>query len=188
MRDEKAAPIIAVFGSSQPQPGSEEYAEARYVGRLLGEAGFTVMTGGYGGTMAAVSQGAADVGGHVIGVTSKRIEEYRPMPPNEWVVDEIRFDTQRDRLLHLVFNNDGMIALPGGIGTLSEVALAWSMLQTGEMPERALVLLGHLWRETILTYAQAETIRQRDMDLLYLANGPVTAVGFIKQRLASRLP
>lgn len=180
-------PIVAVFGSSQPLPDSEEYAEARYVGRLLGEAGFTVMTGGYGGTMAAVSQGAAAAGGHVIGVTSNRIEQFRPMPPNEWVAEEIRHDTQRERLLYLVMQNDGMIALPGGIGTLSEVALAWSMLQTGEIPERPLVLLGDVWRETIQIYARAETIRQRDMDLLYLALGPDTAVGYMKQRLMSRL-
>lgn len=187
MDESKMPPVIAIFGSSRPQPESEEYTEARYVGGLLAEAGFTVMTGGYGGTMAAVSQGAAEAGGHVIGVTSNRIERFRPMPPNEWVAEEIRFDTQHERLLHLVMNNDGMVALPGGIGTLSEVALAWSMLQTGEIPERPLVLLGNTWRETIQTYAQAETIRQRDMDLLYLANGPVTAVGYVKQRLISRL-
>lgn len=175
--------IVAVFGSSRPSPDSAEYAEARYTGRLLAEAGLSVMTGGYGGTMAAVSQGAAEAGGHVIGVTSNRIEQFRPTPPNEWVMQEIRHDTQRDRLLQLVMNNDAMIALPGGIGTLSEVALAWSMLQTGEIPERPLVLLGEIWRETIQTYARAETIRQRDLDLIYLANSPVTAVGYVRQQL-----
>jgi uncharacterized protein (TIGR00730 family) len=179
--------IVSVFGSSKPTPDSEPYEEARYVGRLLAEAGITVMTGGYGGTMAAISQGASEAGGHVIGVTSNRIEQFRPTPPNEWVAEEIRHETQRDRLIHIVMNNDGMIALPGGIGTLSEVSLAWSMLQTGEIAERPLVLLGNIWRETIQVYAKAETIRQRDMDLLYLANGPVTAVGYIKQQLADLL-
>jgi uncharacterized protein (TIGR00730 family) len=179
--------IVSVFGSSKPTLGSEPYEEARYVGRLLAEAGFAVMTGGYGGTMAAISQGASEAGGHVIGVTSNRIEQFRPTPPNEWVAEEIRHETQRDRLIHIVMNNDGMIALPGGIGTLSEVSLAWSMLQTGEIAERPLVLLGNIWRETIQVYAKAETIRQRDMDLLYLANGPVTAVGYVKQQLTDRL-
>ena len=182
-----AQPVISVFGSSAPQPGSEPYAEARLVGQLLAEAGFAVATGGYAGTMAAVSRGAAEAGGRVIGVTSSHIEKWRPTPANEWVAEEIRLDSQQDRLLYLVMNNDGMLALPGGIGTLSEVALAWSLMQTGTIEERPLVLLGQTWRETIRVYAQEEYIRPRDLDLLYLANSGVTGVGYIRQRLADRL-
>lgn len=178
--------IVAIFGSSAPAPDSEAYDDARRLGQQLAEAGFVVATGGYGGTMAAVSQGAAGAGGHVIGVTSGHIERYRPMPANEWVAEEIRFESQRDRLVHLVMNNDAMIALPGGIGTLSEVALAWSLLQTGEMPARPLVLLGPTWRETIRVYAQAEYIRPRDMDLVYLATSAETAVAYVKQSLVAR--
>ena len=178
--------VVAVFGSSAPAPDSEAYEDARRLGQQLAEAGFVVATGGYGGTMAAVSQGAAGAGGHVIGVTSGHMERYRPMPANEWVAEEIRHESQRDRLLHLVLNNDAMIALPGGIGTLSEVALAWSLLQTGEIAARPLVLLGPVWRETIRIYAQAEYIRPRDMDLIYLATSPETAVAYVKQSLATR--
>ncbi len=78
--------VIAVFGSSAPQPGSAAYEEARQIGRLLAEAGCAVATGGYCGTMAAVSQGAAEAGGHVIGVTCDQIEQFRPLGPNEWVL------------------------------------------------------------------------------------------------------
>lgn len=184
---EMSQSIISVFGSSAPQPDSEAYEEARRLGAMLAEAGFVVATGGYGGTMAAVSQGAAEAGGHVIGVTSDHMEKWRAHPPNPWVGEEIRHASQRDRLMQLVMNNDGMIALPGGIGTLSEVALAWSLMQTGEMAQRPLVLLGPVWRETIRTYAQAEYIRPRDMDLIYLATSAETAVGYMRQRLADRL-
>lgn len=179
--------IISVFGSSAPLPDSEAYAEARVLGALLAEAGYAVATGGYGGTMAAVSQGASESGGRVIGVTSAHMENWRPTPPNQWVNEEVRHDTQRDRLLYMVMHNDGMIALPGGIGTLSEVALAWSLMQTGETPARPLVLLGSTWRETIRVYSQAEYIRPRDMDLIYLATSAETAVGYMRQRLATQL-
>ncbi len=180
-------PVISVFGSSMPEPESEAYQEARRLGFLLAEAGFTVATGGYGGTMAAVSRGASEGGGRVIGVTSGHMEKWRPMPPNEWVGEEVRLDSQRDRLLYLVMNNDGMMALPGGIGTLSEVALAWSLMQTNEMAARPLVLLGQTWRDVIRAYAQAEYIRSRDMDLIYLATSAETAVGYVRQRLVERL-
>ena len=180
-------PVISVFGSSAPQPDSEPYEEARRLGLALAEAGFAVATGGYGGVMAAVSRGAAEARGRVIGVTSSHMEQWRPTPPNEWVSEEIRHSSQRERLLHLVTQNDGMIALPGGIGTLSEVALAWSLLQTGEISTRPLVLLGPTWRETIRVYSQAEYIRPRDIDLLYLATSAETAVAYVRQRLADRL-
>ncbi|WP_420643793.1 LOG family protein [Candidatus Leptofilum sp.] len=170
---------ISVFGSSAPQPGSAAFAEAQRVGKLLAEAGFAVATGGYSGTMTAVSQGAAGAGGHVVGVTCDQIEQFRPLGPNRWVKEEIRYPTLRERLLHLVTHSDGMIVLPGGIGTLSEMTLAWSFLQVGEVPVQPLVLLGDLWRQTVDAFYSPDYVRRRDMDLLLYADNPKTAVAHI---------
>lgn len=175
--------IIAVFGSASPTADSEAYRLAHRVGRLLAEAGFAVATGGYSGTMSAVSQGACEVGGHVIGVTSAQIERFRPLGCNEWVKEEIKYESLRERLLHLVTNNDGMIVLPGGVGTLSEMALAWSFIQVGEMPPRPLVLLGDLWRETIEAFLRPEYVRDSHLDLLHLANTPEEAVAHLVQNV-----
>ena len=68
---------ISVFGGSSPKPGDLAYEQAYYLGKLIGEAGYTVLTGGYIGTMEAVSRGAAEAGGHVIGVTCDQIENWR---------------------------------------------------------------------------------------------------------------
>ncbi|RMG89414.1 MAG: LOG family protein [Chloroflexi bacterium] len=152
------------------------------VGQLLAEAGFAVATGGYSGTMAAVSQGAAEAGGHVIGVTCNQIERFRPLGPNQWVKQEIRYESLRERLLHLVTQNDGMIVLPGGIGTLSEMTLAWSFLQVGEISPRPLVLLGALWRETVDVFARPEYLRPEHLALLVFADSPETAVAHIRQQ------
>jgi uncharacterized protein (TIGR00730 family) len=176
-------PLISVFGSSAPQPGSSAYEEARQVGRLLAAAGFVVATGGYSGTMSAVSQGAAEAGGHVIGVTSEQIERFRPLGPNEWVMEEIRYETLQDRVLHLVKINDGMIVLPGGIGTLSEMALAWSLMQVGEIEERPLSLLGPTWRETIAAFNDLAVIRPQHMELLHFADTAETAVSFVVEQI-----
>jgi uncharacterized protein (TIGR00730 family) len=162
------SPVIAVFGSSAPKPGEPDYEEARQVGRLLAEAGFTVSTGGYMGTMAAVSQGACEAGGHVIGVTCSQIETFRARGPNEWVKEEIRYDTLRDRLLHLIDHNDGMITLPGGIGTLSEMSLAWSLIQVGEITPRPLILMGKMWQDTFKAFVQRPYVHE-DHELLVKA-------------------
>jgi uncharacterized protein (TIGR00730 family) len=168
--------IISVFGSSAPQPGSAAFEEARQLGRLLAEAGFAVATGGYSGTMKAVSQGASEAGGHVIGVTSAQIEQFRPLGVNQWVAEEIKYESFRDRLMHLVLNNNGMITLPGGIGTLSEMSLAWSFLQVGEVNPRPLALLGDMWRDGIRGFYRQDYVQRVYLDLLFFADSPEMAV------------
>jgi uncharacterized protein (TIGR00730 family) len=172
--------VITVFGSAAPGPGSDAYESARAVGRLLAEAGYAVATGGYCGTMTAVSQGAAEGGGHVIGVTSEQIERFRPLRPNDWVEEEIRYPTLRERLLHLVRYNDGMIALPGGIGTLSEVALAWNFLQVGEIEPVPLVLLGSIWNDTIHTFNDPQYIREQHLSMLTFSDTIEAAVAHLR--------
>ena len=171
--------IISVFGSSRPEPDSQAYKDAYAVGKLLAEAGYGVISGGYAGTMAGASQGASEAEGHVIGVTSSQIETYRPIPPNQWVKEEIRQELLRDRVMYLVMNNDGMIVLPGGIGTLSEMALAWSLMQVGDIPKRPFVLLGPIWQQMLETFFDAAYVKAKDYSLLQFADSPETAVDML---------
>ncbi|HLF02518.1 MAG TPA: LOG family protein [Anaerolineales bacterium] len=164
--------IVSVFGGSAPKPASEPYVEAVAMGRFLAEAGYTVATGGYTGVMEGASRGAAEAGGHVIGVTCGLIENWREgFCANTWVKEEIKFDTLRDRLYHLVSFCDAAVALGGGIGTLSEVSLMWSLIQTGELSRRPLVLVGPVWRDTFRSFlARANGyVPERDRKLLLFA-------------------
>ena len=172
--------VISVFGSARPQPGSPAYEQARTVGRLLAEAGFAVATGGYSGVMSAVSQGAAAAGGHVIGVTCAQIEQFRPLGANQWITEEIKYQTLQDRVLHLVKHNDGVISMPGGIGTLSEMALAWSFVQVGEISPRPHVLFGDIWRNTIQAFIHRDYVGDSHIELLHFANTPEEAVTHIR--------
>lgn len=160
--------VISVFGSASPKAGDDDYAQAQQVGKLLAEAGFAVATGGYVGTMEAVSKGASQAGGHVIGVTCEAIETFRPIQANQWVAEEINYKTLRERMLHLVLNNDGMVVLPGGIGTLVELSMAWNLLQVGEIEPRPLVLLGDLWRDTLDAFVQPAYVRPAHAELATL--------------------
>ena len=134
---------IAVFGSSRRDEQSVHYREAYELGRVLARAGYAVLSGGYGGSMAAVSRGACEAGGHVIGVTCAVFD---PLPPNRWLSEEVKAPTMLARLATMLARADGFVAVRGGIGTLSEVTLAWSLLQTRSMANKSLVLLGSDWQ------------------------------------------
>lgn len=136
------APVAAVFGSARLAPADAEYAEARLLGSLLARAGWTVCTGGYDGAMAAASAGAADAGGHVVGVTVAGWSARRAANP--WVREERAAEGLLARVEELL-RSDAWVAVAGGVGTLSEVALAWNLLQTRDVHPRPLVVVGARW-------------------------------------------
>ncbi|MBN1285907.1 MAG: LOG family protein [Anaerolineae bacterium] len=159
--------IVSVFGGSAPAPGSPGYAEAYHLGRQLAGAGYTVMTGGYGGTMEAAGKGAKEAGGRVIGVTVGFFEDRFGLRPNPYVDETIRYETLHERLHHLVARSDATVALRGGVGTLSEVALSWSLLQVGEIAPKPLVLVGAGWERILSAYrAESYVNEARDMALV----------------------
>ena len=142
---------ITVFGGSQPPPGSPGYVEAYQLGRLLAKGGHVVLTGGYIGTMEAASRGASETGGHVIGVTCEEIERWRQVKPNAWVREERRFATLHERLEELVHACDTALALPGGPGTLTEIALSWNLMIVHAMEIKPLIVIGAGWKSTFET-------------------------------------
>ncbi|MFN2280886.1 MAG: LOG family protein [Anaerolineales bacterium] len=177
--------IITVFGGSLPLPGSPAYQEAYQLGQQLASAGYAVQTGGYIGTMEAVSHGASDAGGYVIGVTCDEIESWRPVAPNQWVKEEKRRPTLRERLFVLIDECDGAIALPGGIGTLAEIALTWAQLQIQPSDRRPLILLGDGWKETIETFQHTlgDYIKEADRQRILLEPTVQDAVARLKKSL-----
>lgn len=146
---------ISVFGGSQTHPGEAEYEAAQHLGRLLAESGYTVLTGGYIGAMEAVSRGAHEAGGHVIGVTCEEIERWRPIGANCWVKEEYRCKTLLERLQTLITTCDAAIALPGGPGTLAEVALLWNLMIIQVVAIKPFILIGTGWKTVMETFRDA---------------------------------
>jgi hypothetical protein len=177
--------VITVFGSSHPQDGHEDYAEALELGRALATAGFAVCTGGYGGVMEAVSRGASESGGHVLGVTSSFFRSQ----PNRWIKEETSMPTWHERLFELVRVGDGFVACKGGTGTLVELAVVWEMLNKKAMQQRPLVVLGNFWQPIIERVSEVERGRAshwaepRD-PLVHQAPTPAEAASFLATRLA----
>lgn len=116
---------MAVFGSSRTDPTSDDWKQAEDVGHRLASAGITVITGGYGGTMEAVSKGASESGGRVVGVTSPTLFPGRT-GANAYVGELIEAENLPARIGTMLERADGVIALSGSIGTAAELLMAWN--------------------------------------------------------------
>lgn len=174
---------VSVFGGSQPKPDSPAYEEARQLGKLLAQHDHTVLTGGYIGTMEAVSRGAHEAGGHVIGVTCAEIERWRSVGANQWVKEQVRRETLLERLQALIQECDAAIALPGGPGTLTEISLMWNLMIVESMRRRPLVLVGDGWQSVFdqLFQALGAYVPVNQRELLRFARDLQTAVEMIEK-------
>ena len=158
------------------------------LGKLLGAAGYTVLTGGYIGTMEAVSRGAAEQGAHVIGVTCEDIEAWRKEPHNRWVAEEWRCRSLPDRIMKMINGCDAACALPGGPGTLTEIALTWNLLLTDSISPRPLILIGPGWEHIMRTLfdTMGAYIPEYQRNWLLYAPNVESAVSLIASKAALR--
>lgn len=140
--------VVAVFGSSQTEPESLEWEEAHRAGARLAGDGYAVITGGYGGTMEAVSSGAAAAGGHVIGVTAPILFPGRSMA-NPFVHEVIEASSLANRIDIMMQRSIATLALPGSIGTAAELLISWNtnhILRNAGAESRISVAVGPGWK------------------------------------------
>lgn len=162
---------IAVYGGAAPKPGDQAYEEARRLGFLLGKSGHTIMTGGYIGVMEAASRGASEAEAHVIGSTCTQLENWRGTKANAWVKEEWKHETLRDRLYALVENCDAAVMMPGGVGTLAELAVMWNEEIISMRPARMMVVVGKAWQKTIEVFIEelGSYLHQKDQKRINFA-------------------
>lgn len=142
--------LVTVFGSSRVKPGTPSFAEAHAWGLAIAQAGFGVATGGYNGAMEAVSQGAKEAGGLVVGITAPSLFPQRN-GPNLHVDLELPSSSLLTRIERLIDVSVACLALPGGVGTLAEILAAWNLNHIAQMHHKPLKPLGvHVgWLEVI---------------------------------------
>ena len=176
--------IITVFGSSRPREDAADYEEALALGRSLGEAGFAVCSGGYGGVMEAVSRGAKSAGAKTYGVTA---EFFKPKA-NAWIDEEVRMQTWQERLFELVRLADGFVACKGGTGTLVELAVVWEMLNKSVIAGKPMVVLGDFWMPILERVREVELGHpgpwgEANGKLVHSAATPEEAADFLLKKL-----
>lgn len=168
-------PVAAVVGANTASDALLEAAEA--IGAGLVDAGFRVATGGLGGVMTAASRGGRQAtgwaDGRVIGILPGLIaSEANPFID---VVVPTGMNYARNTLL--VAMADVVVAVGGGSGTLSEIALAW---QHGK--PIVTLDLGEGWSARLA----GERLDHRRDDLLHRAVSAVEAVRLAIALVGSR--
>jgi uncharacterized protein (TIGR00730 family) len=165
---------VTIFGTSRAVADDAIFTLAMETGRLLAQAGFTIANGGYGGTMLAAAKGAAEAGGEIIGVTCSA---FKSSKANKYVTREIVTGSLEERLDTLVKLGQVYIILPGGTGTLLELAKVWELKNKGFLnSDKPIILLGGFWKPLV------ELIATDDADsssYVKLADKPKQAVEMI---------
>jgi uncharacterized protein (TIGR00730 family) len=176
-----AETTVSVFGTSRAQPGEPVFAVAQQLGRALAEAGFVVANGGYGGTMLASAQGAAEAGGTVVGVTCSA---FKRSVPNEYLTREVHTASLDERLRTLVELGQAYVVLPGGTGTLLELATVWELKNKKFLdPGTAIVLLGEFWEPLVDLIA---TDDPRSRERIAVVHEPSEVVACIQVALGAQ--
>jgi uncharacterized protein (TIGR00730 family) len=165
---------VAVLGSARLESDDPAWSIAVELGRRLAETGITVVSGGYGGLMAAAARGAKEAGGHVVGLP---MTAWTHLVPNEWNVELIWAEGYPQRLGELL-SCDALVALDGGIGTLSELAVAWGAAQT-EPDAPLLIAIGERWRRLLDALAQDLVVSVEDVALVHVVPTSEAAVALI---------
>ncbi|HJQ06662.1 MAG TPA: TIGR00730 family Rossman fold protein [Nocardioides sp.] len=181
---------VAVFCGSAPGTDPAWMETAYGVGRHLAELGIgLVYGGGGGGLMGAVSQGALDAGGEVIGVIPQSMVE------REWGRHDLTelhvVATMHERKAMMADLADAFLGLPGGLGTLEEVIEVWSWRQIGFNDDPVGLLdVGGFWQPLLGALdglVEAGFVRQRVMDDLVVATTTDEALALLAERRGADL-
>jgi len=133
--------VITAFGSSRITPDDARFGDAQALSHKLGNLGWHGLVGGHQGMMAAFSQGIRQAGGEVTGVSL----EVFPTPPNNSLSEEKRAAHFFERMQMLIEDADAYLVLPGGLGTMAELAMTWDLLAIKILEPRPLIVYGDCW-------------------------------------------
>lgn len=169
-------PVITIFGGGNIKSGSVEYKNAERLGSELAKRGFDIATGAYGGVMEAVLKGASKYDTRKIGIST---EFYSNININKYVTEEIKTNDYFERLIKLIEIGDMFIALPGGSGTLLEIAAVWALKNKLVLKDKMIITVGDIWSDVIQTMAFYEEKVVGRLDVINVVDNIKKALNLI---------
>jgi len=185
---DELGPAISIFGSARTPPDSPDYRLAEEVAYQLGEAGFTIISGGGGGIMEAANKGGYRSRAKSVGLNIKLPHE---QSPNDYQDISITFTHFFARKVMFVKYACAYVVMPGGFGTLDELAEILTLTQTQTNREIPIVLVGSDFWSGLIDWIREKMqakgmIGAEDMELFTLCDTPEAVVetiaAFYRQR------
>jgi len=180
---------VSIFGSARVRPGDPQYEQCVETARMLGQAGYAIITGGGPGIMEAANKGAKLAGAKSVGCNIELPFEQRG---NAYLDVSIDFRYFFVRKTMFVKYAEAFVIFPGGFGTMDELFEALTLIQTNKVRDFPVVLFGSdYWRGLTDwirdTMAPEGKIAHEDLDLMYVTDNPADAAAHIVRRQGERL-
>jgi uncharacterized protein (TIGR00730 family) len=181
-------PSVSIFGSARTSPDDPYYALAEEIARSLSDAGFSVVSGGGPGIMEAVNKGAFAGKSPSVGLNILLPHEQLE---NEYQDISLRFRHFFSRKVMFVKYASAYVVLPGGFGTLDELAEILTLVQTERTRRIPIILVGKSFWTGLIQWFQDTlvahgTINGADLDLFEILDEPQQVVDAIFRHYEQR--
>jgi hypothetical protein len=170
----RIAPSVSIFGSARTRPDHPYYALAEEVARLLSDAGFSVVSGGGPGIMEAVNKGAYAGRSPSIGLNINLPHEQTSNPYQNISLSFRHFFARKVMFVKFA---SAYVVLPGGFGTLDELAEILTLVQTGKSRRIPIILMKAAFWEKLIDWMKTTlvpegVINKSDLDLFIVLEDP----------------
>ncbi|APC69053.1 TIGR00730 family Rossman fold protein [Ralstonia pseudosolanacearum] len=171
-------PAVSIYGSARLREDSPYYQRTIDIARLFSDAGFAVISGGGPGIMEAANKGAHGGKSASVGLNIELPHEQQGNPYQDI---SMRFRHFFTRKVTFVKNSDAFIVMPGGFGTLDELAEVLTLVQTGKSRSVPVVMFGsHFWKGLLdwfrFTLLPMGLIAEHDLDIMRIVDEPKDAL------------
>lgn len=176
-------PAVTIFGSARLREDSYYYQQAIKVGKMLSDAGFSVITGGGSGIMEAANKGAKMGKSKSVGLNIQLPHE---QVPNEYQDITITFRYFFVRKLMFIKYAIAFVIFPGGFGTMDELFEALTLVQTGKIESFPVILFGKEYWQGLIdwmknTLVKNGTIERSDFALFQIVDSPDEICELLKE-------
>jgi uncharacterized protein (TIGR00730 family) len=174
-------PSVSIFGSARTPPDHPYYKLAEDIACELSNAGFSVVSGGGPGIMEAANKGAQAGKSPSIGLNIQLPNEQAGNPYQDIALNFRHFFSRK---VMFVKYASAYVVLPGGFGTLDELAEILTLVQTGKSRRIPIIMVHTPFWEGLIDWFRASllaegTISEEDFDLFRVLDTPKEVVDAI---------
>ena len=179
----KIPPGVALFGSARVLPGTPTYEQAESIATLLGNNGYSIITGGGPGVMEAANKGASESGAVSVGLN---IELPLEQKPNIYANKLLNFRYFFVRKVMFVKYSIAFVILPGGFGTLDELFEAITLIQTRKIKPFPVIMVGREYWKGLLDWIGDTLLREKmiaveDLDIIKTVDTPEEVLYWVQE-------